>query len=169
VKLALPWRRPRPAEPEQPKPDKDEGPPINIRAPREAVYQSFTGQPGPCPRCGGQLRQSYQTYLIATRRGNKITDSFVTGNDMGWFCRSCSTVVINPEKVSELMQHRLSHWDIGDEFAVLGLVDLEAVPKDKRKAPLGEEGNPIPLIEFTNISGAKPGKRRKPKSKARRR
>ncbi len=170
MKLALPWRRPRPAEPEQSKPHKGDGPPINIRVPREAVYKSFTGQPGPCPRCGGELRQSYQTYLIATRRGGQAADSLMTGNkDMGWFCVQCPTVVINSDEVGKLLRYQLSHWDLGDRFAVLGVIDMDAVPKDKRSAPLGEDGNPIPLIEFTHISGAKPGKRRKPKSKARRR
>ena len=172
MKLRFPWRGRPAAEPEQASqtPAKADEPPINIRVPREAVYKSFEGQPGPCPRCGGVMRQSYQTYLIATRSGSKITDSFMTGNKMGWFCASCPTVVISPDQVSELMQHQLPHWDVGDEFAILGLVDLDAVPKDKRSAPLGDTDNPIPLIEFTNISdGTSRGKRRKPKSKARRR
>ena len=168
MKWMWPWRQRPNAEPEQTKPGKDDGPPINISQPREAIYKSFTGQPGPCPRCGGELRQSYQTYLVATRRGSKITDSFMMGNDMGWFCTSCPTVVINPEDVNDMMQYQLSHWDAGDEFAVLGLVDLDAVPKDRQSAPLGEEGNPIPLIEFTNISdGTARGGRRRPRSKAR--
>jgi hypothetical protein len=29
-----------------------------------------------------------------------------------------------------------------------GIVDLEAVPEDKRHLPLGDEDNPMPLIEF---------------------
>ena len=70
MKLTWPWRRPQPAEPEQRKPRKDDGPPINIRVPREAVCRSVAAQPSPCPRSGGELRQSYQTHLIATRRGS---------------------------------------------------------------------------------------------------
>ena len=139
--------------------------PIDITIPRECIYQQFKGEPGPCPRCGGPLRQSTQTYMIATRRGKRITDSLVVGNDMGWFCTHCPTVVINPEDVSDMLQNGLPHWDIGNEFAVLGIIDLDAVPKEKEHLPLGDDDNPIPLVEFTNISHktspSRPARRRK--------
>jgi hypothetical protein len=139
--------------------------PIDITVPRECVYQQFKGRPGPCPRCGGPLQQSRQTYLVATRRGRKTTDSFVVGSDMGWFCTRCPTVVINPEDASKLLQHGLPHWDIGSEFAVAGVVDLDAIPEEKQHLPLGDEDNPIPLVEFTNISRktapGQPAQRRK--------
>jgi hypothetical protein len=138
---------------------------IDITIPRECVYQRFKGEPGPCPRCGSPLQQSTQTYLIATRRGKKITDSFVVGNDMGWFCTHCPTVVINPEELSDMLQHGLPHWDIGNEFTVLGIVDLDAIPEEKQHLPLGDDDNPIPLVEFTTTPSAtargRPARRRK--------
>ena len=85
-----------------------EEPPIDITIRRECVYQQFKGEPGPCPRCGGPLQQSRQSYLVATRRGEKITDSFMTGGDMGWFCTRCPTVVMNMEKLSEVLQYMAS-------------------------------------------------------------
>lgn len=137
---------------------------IDITIPRECVYRQFKAEPGPCPRCGGPLQQSRQTYLVATRRGRKITDSFVVGNDMGWFCIRCPTVVINPEDVSDMLQHSLPHWDIGDEFAVAGVIDLDAVPEEKQHLPFGSDDNPIPLIEFTNISSeTAPGRPTRPR------
>jgi hypothetical protein len=146
-----------------------EEPPIDITIRRECVYQQFKGEPGPCPRCGGPLQQSRQSYLVATRRGGKITDSFVVGSDMGWFCTRCPTVVINSEDVGKLFQHGLPHWDIGSEFVVLGIIDLDAVPEEKQHLPLGDEDNPIPLVEFTNISRktapGRPARRRKPPRK----
>lgn len=126
---------------------------IDITIPRECVYQEFEEQPGPCPRCGSPLQQSRQTYLVATRRGKELTDNFIVGSDMGWFCARCPTVVINPEKVSELLMHPLPRWDIGTGFAVVGIIDLDAVPEEKHHLPLGDDDNPIPLVEFTNISG----------------
>lgn len=143
--------------------------PIDITIPRECVYQQFKGEPGPCPRCGGPLQQSTQTYLIATRRGKKITDSFLVGNDMGWFCTRCPTVVINPEEPSDMLQHGLPHWDSGNEFIVLGVIDLDAIPEEKQHLPLGDDDNPIPLVQFTNISretaSGRPARRRKPVSR----
>ncbi len=36
----------------------------------------------------------------------------------------------------------------GLKFAVLGLVDLERIPDDKKNLPLGDKESPIPLVEF---------------------
>jgi hypothetical protein len=125
---------------------------IDITIPRECIYQEFGGQPGSCPRCGGPLQQSMQTYLVVTRRGEEIADSFFIGNEMGWFCPRCPTVVINPEDVREFLTHGLPKWDIGTEFVVAGIVDLDAIPEEKLHLPLGHEDNPVPLVEFTNVS-----------------
>jgi hypothetical protein len=59
---------------------------IDITIPRECIYQEFEDQPGPCPCCGGPLQQSKQSYLVVTQRGEEVTDSFMIGGDMGWFC-----------------------------------------------------------------------------------
>ena len=125
---------------------------IDASIPRECIYQEFEKQPGPCPRCGGPLQSHSATYLVDTRRGTEITDSFIVGGDMGWFCARCPTVVINSEEMTEFLTHRLPHWDIGEEFAVVGIIDLDAIPEEKRHLPLGDDDNPIPLVEFTSIS-----------------
>lgn len=56
---------------------------IDVTIPRECVYRQFEEDPGPCPRCGGPLQSHFATYLIATRRGQEITDSFIIGADIG--------------------------------------------------------------------------------------
>jgi hypothetical protein len=61
-------------------------------------------------------------------------------------------MVINPDVVRKFLMHSLPHWDTGEELAVMGIVDLDAVPEDKHDVPLGEEDNPIPLVEFTAVS-----------------
>jgi len=109
-------------------------------------------QPGPCPRCGGPLQSHSATYLVITQRGEEITDDLIIGDDWGWFCACCPTVVINPEEVKEFLAHGLPKWDTGAEFAVVGLVDLDAIPEEKYDLPLGGENNPIPIVRFTNIS-----------------
>jgi hypothetical protein len=124
---------------------------IDFAIPRECVYRQFEGQPGLCPRCGGPLQSHTATYLVNTRSGRKSADSFFIGNDMGWFCARCPTVVINPDEVSEYLMHSLPHWNVGAEFVVLGIVDLDAIPEQKRNLPLGCDDNPIPLVAFTHI------------------
>jgi hypothetical protein len=125
---------------------------IDITIPRECVYQEFEEQPGPCPRCGGPLQQSSQTYLVITRHGEEMADNFIIGGDIGWFCTRCPTVVINPEELDKFLMHPLPHWDVGTEFVLVGIVNLDAIPEEKRDLPLGDDDNPIPLVEFTNIS-----------------
>lgn len=159
MKLPIPWRRRSIARPQQAveKTPTVKEPPIDITEPRECIHKSFEDHPGSCPRCGGSLQQSRQTYLVVTRRGRKVTDSFIIGSDFGWFCSRCPTVVIDPADVSEMLQHRLSHWDVGSEFAVAGIIDLDAVPEEKSHLPLGDDDNPIPLVEFTNFSRGRSG------------
>jgi len=160
MKLRLPWRRSTVQPESELRETRAPSPPkIDITRPRECIYRSFKGDPGPCPRCGSALRKEYQTYLIATRRGRQLTDSFITGTDFGWLCPSCPTIVINPEDVSKLLGFGVSRWDVGTEFTVAGIVDLDAIPPDKRNRPLGEDDNPLPLVEFSNLGGGPSSKR----------
>lgn len=135
-----------------------EAPPIDPSVPRVCIYQGFKDEPGPCPRCQGALHQQHQLYTVATRRGSRMTDTFMISSDFGWFCEDCPTVVIDPASVAEMLSFSRPDWDAGDAFALLGLVDLDAVPEDKSHLPLGDDDNPIPLVEFTEVSGS-PGAR----------
>ncbi len=148
-------------------------PTIDITIPRECIYRVFEDVPGPCPRCGTGLQQSSQTYLVATRHGRTMADPFIIGSDFGWFCPDCPTVVINPHEVKEYLSFGKPDWDIGPEFGVMGVIDLAAIPPDKANVPLGEDDNPIPLVEFTNVSseeeaGSKQLSGRSSKSRTRR-
>ena len=127
---------------------------IDLSESRQVVYQTFEGDPGPCPQCGGRLRQSRQTYSVGTRRGRKLVDSFIMGSDFGWYCDDCPAVVINSGQVSEMLGRSMPHWDVGNEFRVEGLVDLDAIPEHKRHLPIGGDDNPVPLIEFQGPSTA---------------
>ena len=144
--------------------------PIDFRVPREMLMLPLSGKPGPCPRCGGALQQTTATYLVATWRGERITDSFMMGSDFGWFCVNCPVVVIDENKVREMLSAAGARWDIGAKYAVMGIVDLDAVPEDKQNIPLGDPGNPMPLVEFTNVSAARVrGDKTRKKSKKHRR
>jgi len=125
---------------------------VNIKIPRQAIYRSFTDDPGTCPRCGKTLVNERQTYMVATRRGKKITDSFIMRDDFGWFCKSCPIVVLNEKEIYKMFSVGAKKWgNVGQEYVVLGIVDLDAIPADKRNLPLGGEDNPVPLIEFEDV------------------
>ena len=76
------------------------------------------------------------------------------GSDFGWYCDACPVVVINSRQVSEMLGHSMPHWDVGNEFCVEGIVDLDAIPEHKRHLPIGGDDNPVPLIEFQGPSAA---------------
>jgi len=157
---------------------------IDTTLSRSLVYKEFKRDPGPCPLCGRALHQSSQSYVVATRQGSQISDSFIIGGNFGWYCPHCPTVVINPKQVSDLLGHGKSDWVIGPEFAVIGIVDWDSIPPENEDIPLGDDNNPIPLIEFTTIpnedvldpnrltGSSKSGSRKKrpkpPRSKAKR-
>jgi hypothetical protein len=112
-------------------------------------YRAFEDQLGACPRCGGALEQHYASFLISTRDRRGLADSFVSGSKAGWFCSQCPAVVISSNAVGELLSHQLPGWNVGQEFVVLGIVDIDSVPKEQKRLPLGRDDNPIPLIAFT--------------------
>jgi hypothetical protein len=86
---------------------------------------------------------------MAMRRRGEL-EMFLVGNDGGYFCAGCPTVVLDHDDFAESAVVGLGSR--GDaEFAVLGLVDLQAVPKEKSNVPLGADDNPVPLVEFTNL------------------
>jgi hypothetical protein len=75
---------------------------------------------------------------------------FVVGADYGYFCKKCSVVVLDHRGFTQLAG--LSSGQDNVPFSVLGLVDLDAIPEEKSHIPLGEDNNPIPLVEFTNLA-----------------
>ena len=127
--------------------------PIDLSQPRVCYYRAFDDRPGACPRCGGTLEQRYVSYLISTGEPGQAADSFVSGSKAGWFCAQCPAVVIDTNAIGELLSLRLPHWNVGQHFAVLGIVDLKAVPEERKRLPLGRDDNPIPLIAFEYESG----------------
>ena len=139
---------------------------IDLSEPREPVYEEFEGAPGPCPQCGCRLLQARQTYSVATLRGRNVRGSFRMGSNFGWFCVRCPVVVINSQQVSELLSHAMPHWDVGNEFYVEGIVDLDAISVDKRHLLLSDECNPLPLIEFKGpVAPPRPNKRERQKKR----
>ena len=149
-----------------------QAPPVDPSISRVCIYREFDREPGPCPRCRGVLHQQRQHYVVTTHRGRRVTDTFMMSGDFGWYCEDCLTVVINPAQVAEMLRFSDPSGETGSALAVLGLVDLSLVPKEKRHLPLGNDDNPIPLIEFAKTPGrsqTRPTRRRESKRRKRKR
>ena len=126
---------------------------IDISQPHHCYLKEFKGNPGPCPKCGGELQLSSQTYQVVTTHKGLPKDSFLIGADIGWYCAACRVVILNPRDIEERIGIFAGRWgrNSGDDYVVTGHVNLDAVPRHKRDVPLGDEGNPIPLVKFIDL------------------
>ena len=79
---------------------------------------------------------------------------FIIGTDGGYFCSNCPIVVLDVNKFAELAKASFRVPVEEVQFTVPGIVDLDAIPEEKRNVPLGKEDNPIPLVEFINYAKA---------------
>jgi hypothetical protein len=132
---------------------------------REAIYKEFTKEPGPCPKCNGALEQASVPYLVATRTGRRIEDSFIVSGDFGWFCQSCPVLVFNQSELRKMMGFSKPGWKVGQEFSVMGVMNLDAIPENKRHLPISSPGMPNTLVKFRNLEGEKPAARQRHRKK----
>lgn len=142
--------------------------------PRTMYWSKDVGGIARCPQCGGALASEQHTYVLAIHGGGETMMSLV-GNDGGHFCEACPTVVLDSAVFARFATLGFGRKSVG-ELTVPGIVDLSAIPEDKRSVPLGEDDNPIPLVEFINsadsgaptVRGAAGTKRPKPRRQQRR-
>lgn len=116
--------------------------------PRKMFWSADVGGTSTCPECGASLEKESQVFLVLHEKPGIATEQFISTND-GYFCPVCPTVVLDRESIASPFQVLVGPHP--GEITVRGIVDLEAIPEDKRDLPLGEPGNPIPLVRFTNL------------------
>ncbi len=112
---------------------------------RERYFKDELSNYKICPKCQTRLKKEFASYLVCLK-GEE--DALMMGNDDGLFCPKCPVVVLDKDAIAEsifVAIHKRSVY-----FYVAGIVDTDAVPKDKEDVPLGEDDNPIPLVEFSN-------------------
>ncbi len=117
--------------------------------PRKMFWSRDVGGKSHCPACRSKLESEFHTFMMAVRHAGEVHPFFV-GNDAGYFCLQCPTVVLHYEIFVQFARSALDS-EYQAQFTVLGLVDLEAIPQEKRSVPFGGDDNPIPLVKFTNI------------------
>ena len=133
--------------------------------PRRVYWSDAVGGCASCPECGGALEVESHVYVLGTRRYGDV-DVHMAGNDAGHFCGRCPVVVLDRgefERFVGIVTRGSDHV----RYLVMGIVDLDAVPEDKRGTPFDDETNPIPLVKFTNLGQRKPPARPKKTPKRR--
>lgn len=117
----------------------------NISIRRRRYWSSDGISVHTCPECGGPLGQAFQTYMLFVKHGREV-DPFLTGNPGGYFCAACPVVVLDAKEFEQS-----SHAVLGGrsgQFAVAGIVNIDALPEDQRDAVFADDDTPIPLVEF---------------------
>ena len=125
---------------------------FNASIPRRMFWSDKLVNRKKCPLCHSPLENEYHTYGVAIVSGREAT-TFITGNDAGSFCPECPVVVLDRkifEQVMEDIVEERPDWGMSGDlrYIVMGLVDTDAVPEDKRHLPPGDEDNPISVVEF---------------------
>jgi len=172
ITMKFPWFRRRPKAPDNAaslEPTLAQDPPIrttptvDLTLTRRMFYRAVPSSlEARCPRCEEPLSQEMGLYFIATRQGGRQSDNFMIHGDFGFYCPACPTVVIDPEKLIDILQIGATRWDVGDAYTVLGLIATEAIPEEQRDVPF-DELDAIPLVPF------EPGDRPRRSSTQRRR
>lgn len=102
-----------------------------------------------CPRCNQPLVKHPGPYQVATFDGLRPADEFVMGGDFGYLCAGCATAVIHLPTLAEMLHqaYQKPGWDVGKGCAVIGLINLDAIPLNQRHLPL-DDLDPYPLVHF---------------------
>ncbi len=116
--------------------------------PREMFWSDEIPDRNLCPACNARLEKEPHAYVVLMQKG-KDRESFLSGNDGGSFCPNCDVVVLDRNVFAAHISHATRH-SAPLQFAVAGMVDLDAIPDDKKGIPLGGDDNPIPLVKFKN-------------------
>lgn len=125
--------------------------------PRWMYWSNSIRTPDKCPKCDTSLEAEYHTYLFLIKEGSDVV-TFMTGNNGGSFCPQCPVVVLDHEVFAETALAGGSSPN--NTFTVVGIVDLNAIPEEKQHIPMGDDDNPIPLVEFLNNKKNNLAKRR---------
>lgn len=116
---------------------------INIK--RRLYYGSDCGLEN-CPECNQTLIEEKVSFLLYAKAKNDEAE-FVTNVGGTVFCEKCPVVVFDEKELIKAAKAGLRDPNV-ISFGVKGLINLEAVPKNKRNLELGTDHNPIPIVPF---------------------
>ena len=112
--------------------------------PRRMYWNNDLKASDVCPECGTPLEKEHHCYVLLLKEANEVIP-FLIGNDGGSFCPKCPVVVLDIDVFSKSAAVGAPK---SESLMVAGIVNMESIPEDKQHIPLGEDDNPIPLVEF---------------------
>jgi len=110
------------------------------------MYYSDESETKLCPECNSELIDKGCTILLAVK-SDTDEGEFMTNLAGSHFCSNCPVVVFDKEKVEKAAKLGIRGGK-NLQYLIGGIIDLEAIPKEKEKLELGTDENPIPLASF---------------------
>jgi hypothetical protein len=99
-----------------------------------------------CPECGSDLINGSSTILLSIK-SDSDEGSFMTNLSGSHFCNKCPVVVFDKDKVEQAAILGIRGGK-NLRYIVAGIIDLNAIPDDKKHLEIGSDENPMPLVEF---------------------
>ena len=118
---------------------------FDLSIPRRKYYSEDCGLVL-CPECGKPLIEDRCTVIIAVK-SDKGEGEFLSNMTGSHFCEICPVVVFDSDKVERAAKLGV-RGDANISYLLGGIVDFDAIPKEKRHLDIGIEGNPVPLVHF---------------------
>ena len=135
---------------------------IDLSKPRRRYYSDEVSL-DKCPECGRNLIKDNCTVILCAKSSTDEAE-FMTNHTGSMFCQKCPVVVFDIEQLAEAAILGIK-GDKNLRYIVGGIVDLDAIPKEKRHLEIGCDENPVPLVRFlpdlnksTKVSGKQPGR-----------
>jgi hypothetical protein len=118
---------------------------FDLSIPKRRYYSEDCGLTS-CPECGLLLIKDNCTVIIAAK-SDSDEGEFMSNLTGSHFCKSCPVVVFDSDKIEQAARLGIK----GDEnlrYLIAGIVNLNAIPEEKRHLEIGIADNPVPLVHF---------------------
>lgn len=135
---------------------------IDLSVPRRRYYSDECNLTI-CPECDADLIEESSAILLHVKSNTDERD-FMTSLSGSHFCKKCPVVVFDTDKLDQAATIGIKTSE-NVKYFVVGMVDLDSVPEEKKRLELGSDENPMPLVRFlpdlnnqTAIKNKKPGR-----------
>ncbi len=99
-----------------------------------------------CPECKDPLIEEGCVVLISVKSDTDEGD-FMSNLTGSCFCTSCPVVVFDSDKIEKAANLGI-RGNKNISYFIRGIVNLNAIPQDKREQEIGTDENPMPLVPF---------------------
>lgn len=118
---------------------------LDLSIQRRKYYSDKVGLTN-CPECNAKLIDLGCPVLLVVKSGTKAGE-FMTSLSGSHFCLKCPVVIFDTKKLKMAAELCIRGGDY-IEYFVKGIIDLDAIPKEKSHLEIGTEENPMPLVPF---------------------